>query len=136
MPTVVHVCSDVYSSEVPAGTNLTHTPPLIRISSLSTCIYIYIYTYISLSLSLSCSMHYFVGFVALCRVDRFRINKNKNLDDLCYALHRWFPLETWFLTFLMARTVTEFLRVCHCFAISFAALGLSRQSHQQKQEYR
>ena len=37
MPTVVHVCSDVYSSEVPAGTNLTHTPPLIRISSLSTC---------------------------------------------------------------------------------------------------
>ena len=34
MPTVVHVCSDVYSSEVPAGTNQTHTPPLIRISPL------------------------------------------------------------------------------------------------------
>ena len=28
------------------------------------------------------------------------------------------------------------LRVCHCFALSFAALGLSRQSHQQEQEYR
>ena len=65
-----------------------------------------------------------------------RINQNKNLDDLSYALHRWFPLETWFLTFLMARTVTEFLRVCHCFGLSFAALGLSRQSHQQEQEYR
>ena len=36
MPTVVHVCSDVYSSEVPVGTNQTHTPPLIRISPLYT----------------------------------------------------------------------------------------------------
>ena len=78
MPTVVHVCSDVYSSEVPAGTRPTSS------RSLRVC-------------------HFFaLSFAALGLSRQSHQQKQEYRWSLFHVLHHWLPLEAWFLNFLMA----------------------------------